>query len=139
MWLLFDPEMNVANCRCMRATCCEKSSSYPSPNPRRDPGGRPARRRGRGRRRRCSCPNRFAPRHLDRFRPPPMGQTPSPCPSVSYRTFLRDYGPNKHVLRIVSMDSFGGGDPSHHPRFQGACPRCGLRFDGKEMQPGAPA
>ncbi|CBQ69157.1 conserved hypothetical protein [Sporisorium reilianum SRZ2] len=54
------------------------------------------------------------------------------------QSLLKNYGPNQHVLRIISMDSFGGGDPSLHPQFR-VCPRCGFRFDGKEMRPGAPA
>ncbi|TKY88662.1 hypothetical protein EX895_002293 [Sporisorium graminicola] len=50
---------------------------------------------------------------------------------------LRNYGPNQYVLRIVSMDTFGGAELSN-PQLK-VCPRCGFRFDGKDLVPGTRA
>ncbi|CDS00355.1 uncharacterized protein SPSC_00873 [Sporisorium scitamineum] len=54
-----------------------------------------------------------------------------------HQRLLRNYGPNEYILRIVSMDQFGGAK-LNNPQFR-VCPRCGFRFDGKDLIPGTRA
>lgn len=49
---------------------------------------------------------------------------------VPRQPHLHNYGPNRYVLRIVSMDQFGA-QPWAKRHFN-VCPRCGYRFDGKD-------
>lgn len=51
---------------------------------------------------------------------------------------LKNFGPNQYILRIVSMDQFGGGDKRRNTLFK-VCPRCGYRFDGEKPDVGTPA
>lgn len=56
---------------------------------------------------------------------PPRVPTSGLIPRQSY---LRNYGPNAYVLRIVSEDEFGCGTFANAPYK--VCPSCGYRFDG---------
>lgn len=73
----------------------------------------------------------FASIPCDDTQEPPRAPTSSDL--VPRQCFLRNYGPNAYVLRIVSMDEFGC-EP-WAKRQMNACPRCGYRFDGKDPDP----
>ncbi|KAJ9474499.1 hypothetical protein PHBOTO_004976 [Pseudozyma hubeiensis] len=49
-------------------------------------------------------------------------------------SFVRNYGPNAYILRIVSIDQLGCGEFDRSP-FK-VCPSCGYRFDGHDADKG---
>ncbi|KAJ1025125.1 hypothetical protein NDA16_002631 [Ustilago loliicola] len=59
-------------------------------------------------------------------RPPLRGLAPR-------QRFLHNYGPNQHILRIVSMNEFGCGTFKNSPIE--SCHSCGYRFDGQDPDP----
>ncbi len=59
-------------------------------------------------------------------RPPTRGMALS-------QNLLKNYGPNAHLLRVVSLDEFGSAD-QENAQFK-VCPDCGFRFDGGTINP----
>ncbi|KAJ1019635.1 hypothetical protein NDA18_006112 [Ustilago nuda] len=58
---------------------------------------------------------------------------PSTKGLVCRQRYLRNYGPNAYILRIISMDEFGCGTFKKSPMK--VCPDCGFRFDGQVALP----
>lgn len=58
-------------------------------------------------------------------RPPLRGLAPR-------QRFIHNYGPNEHILRIVSMDEFGGGVFKNSPIK--VCHECGFCFDRRHPE-----